>query len=243
MRLRQVQWGARIPISCEAPTLLTPAPAQLPFVVVSSLQMSVSHAAQLHWIEHTLNLLHEIKIANAETPCPSRNCCIAQQFKSVQRGSNPQASDLGSDALPLRHKPLRDIIQALSRARCARTALRHNLLHYCEFHMCSNSVIYLQRVCVCVCVRYCCVRLYHTVFSHLCVFLVHVLSSLVSIPYLSFSRSLSRLLRGCSVALPSQRCPCAALWLRALQPWVVADRHLGVCGHRLDKRSCARVRQ
>ena len=46
LRLRQMPCGARIPVSGEAPILLSHAPAQLPCVVVSSLNMPLCCAAE-----------------------------------------------------------------------------------------------------------------------------------------------------------------------------------------------------
>ena len=55
------------------------------------------------------------------------------------------------------------------------------------------------------------------------------------------SRCLIR--RRSSVAHPLKQCPCVTLWLRAIHPWDVTDRHLEVLGRRLGKRRCARARQ
>ena len=68
-------------MSCEAPTLVIHVPVQLPLVVVSSLQVSARHAAELLWVEQTLNLLHEMKFEKDETHCPSRNRGIAKPCK------------------------------------------------------------------------------------------------------------------------------------------------------------------
>ena len=60
-RLRKMPCGARIPISGEAPILLSHATAQLPCVVVSSLNMPFCHAAEFLWVDRSLNLLQEMR--------------------------------------------------------------------------------------------------------------------------------------------------------------------------------------
>ena len=54
------------------------APEQLPFVVASSLRMSVCHAAERLWVEHSTILPRAMKTEQAETRCPSRIHGIAQ---------------------------------------------------------------------------------------------------------------------------------------------------------------------
>ena len=92
---------------------MTHAPAHLPWVVVSSLHVPVCHAAELLCIDHTMIVLYEMLIENADTHCPSTDRGIAIQCKGGRTHSDLQPMDQEPGALPLRHT------HSLARATCS----------------------------------------------------------------------------------------------------------------------------
>ena len=206
---------------------MTHAPAHLPWVVVSSLHVPVCHAAELLCIDHTMIVLYEMLIENADTHCPSTDRGIAIQCKGGRTHSDLQPMDQEPGALPLRHT------HSLARATCSHgfafpsadvsfklesDSILSSVFTLCDFVLRSSvAILFIS----------------HPSFI-----------SLIAHRSLSLSLSLvSRLPCGSSVSPSSKRCRCVTASLRALHPWVAAGRNLRVLGLRLRKLSSARVRQ
>ena len=93
-------------------------------------------------------------------------------------------------------------------------------------------------------VRFCFTHLFRCHVSHIHLSSFLYLSHLFLSRLISLSGSLCILFQSCTYSSLFERCPCVTLWPRAFfYPWPVADPNVGVRGHRLAKRNCARVRQ